>query len=266
MLTMTDEKKDIKKAGKKAIPDSRSTITRDIQGVLNDEIAHTFLRTSEKSYIRKKNTQRLAWSVAAVATILALVALFTKMTFDIKVRFLGEIPTISVEGGRINFDNMKDKGVFLIKGITSNNDLIKDTFFAGDAKTGSRTADDHILLSNSRGSGWGNFSINLKEPVDLSRLDLKFVARGMSGGEFLGIVIVDADNKTYRMERDLSTRLTNEWQLYKVNFRPVKNAVDLVNIVMIKFEFGSLTVGNSSGAAIFLKDIYVAKARKSRWL
>lgn len=259
---MTEEKKETNKDPM----NGRTIYSGDLQGALNDEIARTYLKTSEKSYIQKKNTQRIAWSIAAVATILALVAFCTKMTFDIKVRFLGEIPTISVEGGHINFDNMKDKGVFLIKGITANNDLIKDTLFAGDAKIGSRTADDHILLSNSRGSGWGNFTINLKEPVDLSKLDLKFVARGMSGGECLGIVIVDSDDKTYRMERDLSTKLTNGWQLYKVNFRPVKNAVDLVNIVSIKFEFGSLTVGNSTGAAIFLKDIYVAKARKSRWL
>lgn len=259
---MTEEKKEMKSGAM----NGRTITSGDLQSALNDEIARTYLKTSERSYIRKKNTQRVAWSVAAVATILALVAFCTKMTFDVKVRFLGEIPTISVEGGRINFDNMKDKGVFLIKGITANNDLIKDAFFAGDARIGSRTADDHILLSNSRGSGWGNFTINLKEPIDMSKLELKFVARGMSGGEYLGIVIVDSDDKTYRMERDLSTKITDGWQLYKVNFRPVKNAVDLVNIVSIKFEFGSLTVGNSTGAAIFLKDIYVAKARKSRWL
>ncbi|MBN2453129.1 MAG: hypothetical protein JXB40_02555 [Candidatus Omnitrophica bacterium] len=255
---MTSDSREIKK---KKIPGSRS-----LQSALNDEIARTYLRTSEKAYIRKKNTQRLAWSVAIVASILALVAFFTKITFDIKIRVLGEMPSIMIEGGRIDFDNRKEKGVFLIKGITSNNDIIKDTRFTGDAKAGSRTADDCVLLSNSRGSGWGNFTINLKEPIDLSKLDLKFVARGMSGGECLGIVIEDLDHRTYRMEHDLSTKLTDEWQLYKVNFRPVKKAVDLVNIVTIRFEFGSLTVGNSSGAAIFLKDIYVSKARRSRWL
>ncbi|MCX5679016.1 MAG: hypothetical protein NTY76_07950 [Candidatus Omnitrophica bacterium] len=245
---------------------SKKIHTRDLQSALNDEIAKTFLRTSEKSYIRKKTTLRLAWSVAIVASILAVVAFITKINFDVRVRILGEMPSVSVERGQINFDNMKDKGVFLIKGISSNNDIVKSTFFDGDAKIGSRTADDHILLSNAKGSGWGNFTIDLKEPIGLNKLDLKFVARGSSGGEYLGIVIVDSDNKTYRMERGLSTKLTNEWQLYKVDFRPIKKAVDLANITTIKFEFGSLTVGNSSGAAIFLKDIYVAKARRSRWL
>jgi hypothetical protein len=250
----------------RTIPKSKKSPARDLQSALNDEIARTYLKTSEKSYIKKKTALRLAWSVAGVAMILAVVALITKVNFDVKVRILGEMPSVSVERGRINFDNMKDKGVFLLKGISTNNDIVKTTFFAGDAKLGSRTADDHILLSNAKGSGWGNFTIELKEPIDLNQLDLKFVARGSSGGELLGIVISDSDNKTYRMEHDLSTRLTKEWQIYKINFRPVKKAVDLGNITTMKFEFGSLTVGNSSGAAIFLKDIYVAKARRSKWL
>ena len=245
---------------------TRKAPVRDLQAALNDEITRTYLKTSEKSYIRKKATLRLAWSIAGVASILAIIAFATKINLDVRVRLLGEIPSVSVERGQINFDNRKDKGVFLIKGISVNNDIVKTTFFDGDAKLGSRTADDHILFSNAKGSGWGNFTIELKEPIGLNQLDLKFVAKGSSGGELLGIVIVDSDNKTYRMERDLSTKLTNEWQLYKVNFRPIRKAVDLNNITTIKFEFGSLTVGNSSGAAIFLKDIYVAKARRSKWL
>ncbi len=240
--------------------------SRDLQSALNDEIARTYLKTSEKSYIRKKANIRIAWSIAVIASILAAIAFLTKINLDVKVRILGELPSVSVERGQLNFDNTKDKGVFLVKGIFVNNDIVKSTFFSGDAVTGSRTGDDHLLLSNAKGSGWGNFTIELKEPVSLEKLDLKYAAKGSSGGESLGIVIVDSDNKTYRMERDLSTRITNEWQLYKINFRPIKKAVDLGNIVSIKFEFGSLTVGNSSGAAIFIKDIYLSKARRSRWL
>jgi hypothetical protein len=262
MSTILDSIKDVNKN----IGKSKKTGTRDLQSALNDEIARTYLKTSQKSYIQRKATLKIAWSIAIIASILALAAFLTKINFDIRVRILGEMPSVSVEAGQVNFDNMKDKGVFLIKGIAVNNDIVKTVSFDGDARIGSRTADDHILLSNAKGSGWGNFAVYLKEPIDLSRLDLKFVARGSSGGEFLGIVIVDSDDKTYRMERDLSTRITNEWQLYKINFRPIKNAVDLGNITTIKFEFGSLTVGNSSGAAIFLKDVYVAKARRSRWL
>jgi len=261
---MTEDKK--KNTGKAGSVYGRRAADRDLQSALNDEIVRTYLKTSDKSYLKKRATMRLAWSIAIISSILALVAFLTKINLDVRVRILGEIPSVVVERGQISFDNMKDKGVFLIKGITVNNDMVKSAYFSGDAGMGSRTADDHILLSNAKGSGWGNYTIELKEPIGLNDLDLKFVAKGSSGGELLGIVIVDSDNKTYRMERDLSTKLSEEWQLYKVNFRPVKKAVDLSSITTIKFEFGSLTVGNSSGAAIFLKDVYVAKARRSRWL
>jgi len=264
---MTDSKPQAQRDVRK----SRKTHTRDLQSAINesafnDDIAKTYLRTSEKSYLRKKATLKIAWSVAGLALILAAVALVTKVDLNVRIRILGEIPSVNVDRGQISFDNTKDRGVFLIKGTSVNSDIVKTTFFAGDARIGSRTADDHILLSNAKGNGWGNFTIELREPIGLNQLDLKFVAKGSSGGELIGIVIVDSDNKTYRMERDISTRLTNEWQLYKIDFKPLKKAVDLNSIVTIKFEFGSLTVGNSSGAAIFLKDIYVAKARRSRWL
>jgi len=257
---------DYKKETAKRIDRAGVSGARNLQLALNDEIARMYLKTSEKSYIRKRDNLRLAWSVAIVASILVVVAFVTKINFDVRVRLLGEIPSVSVERGKISFDNRKDKGVFLVKGISANNDIVRDVSFVGDARIGSRTADDHILLSNAKGSGWANFTLDLKEPIDLSKLDLKFIAKGSSGGESLGIVIVDSDNKTYRMERDLSTRITDDWQLYKVDFRPIKRAVDLGSIKTIKFEFGSLTVGNNSGAAIFIKDIYVAKARRSRWL
>ena len=261
MSTMIDDKKELNRDTNK----SKKIHSRDLQAALNDEITRTYLKTSEKSYLRTKATLRMAWSVAIIASVIALIALITKINLDVRVRILGEMPSISVEAGQINFDNMKDKGVFLIKGASVNNDIVKTTIFSGDAEMGSRTADDHILLANTKGSGWGNFTIDLKESIDLNKLELKFAAKGSSGGESLGIVIVDSDNKTYRMERDLSTKITNEWQLYKINFVPIKKAIDLGNITTVKFEVGSLTVGNSSGAAIFLKDIYVAKARKAGW-
>lgn len=112
----------------KAATHSKKIHTRDLQSALNDEIARTYLKTSERSYIRKKTTLRLAWSIAIIASILAVVAFVTKINLDVRVRILGEMPSVSVERGQMNFDNMKDKGVFLIKGISANNDIVKTTF------------------------------------------------------------------------------------------------------------------------------------------
>lgn len=239
---------------------------RDLQASLNDEIARTYLNTSGKAAAKKRGFSKLPWLIACIAVAVAVTAMFTKSKLDVRVMILSEIPSVTVEGGRISFDNLQDKGVFLVKGTDVNNELVRTIVFDGDAAAGSRTTGDHVILSNAKGSGWANYTIDLKEPVDLSRLDLKFVARGNSGGEALGVVIVDANKRSYRMERDASTKLTREWQLYKINFRPVSKAVDLAAISAIKFEFGTLTAGNKAGATIFLKDIYLSKARKARWL
>ena len=239
---------------------------RDLQASLQDEIARTYLNTSGKAPAKKKDTSKLPWLIACIAVAVAITAMFTKSKLDVRVMILSEIPSVTVEGGRINFDNLKDKGVFLVKGTDVNNELVKNTAFEGDAASGSRTTEDHVVLSNAKASGWANYAIELKEPVDLNRLDLKFVARGISGGESLGVVIVDADKRSYRMEHNAATKLTREWQLYKINFRPVSKAVDLASISAIKFEFGTLTAGNKAGATVLLKDIYLSKVRKAKWL
>ena len=68
------------------------------------------------------------------------------------------------------------------------------------------------------------------------------------------------------MEKDLSSSLTGDWQQYTVNFRPVKHSLDLSSIKTIKFEFGSLTTDNYPGAIIYLKDVYLAKTKRFKWL
>ena len=265
MTIATGGKKAFKDPGRAA---AKPSMDRDLQASIQDEIARTYFKTSSEkpSAPRKGAAQKLPWLVAVLALAIALTAMFTKSKLDVRVMILSEIPSVTVEGGRVQFDNLKDKGVFLLKGTETNGELVKRISFDGDAASGSRTTDDNVVLSNSRGSGWANYTIELKEPVDLGRLDLKFVARGNSGGELLGVVIMDSEKRSYRMERDASTQLTRQWQMYSINFRPVRKAVDLSGIKVIKFEFGNLTVGNSAGATIFLKDIYLSKARRSRWL
>ncbi|GAF88007.1 unnamed protein product, partial [marine sediment metagenome] len=89
---------------------------------------------------------------------------------------------------------------------------------------------------------------------------------GQIGDEYILLVLVDADNRSYRMGRDLSSALTKEWQKCAVNLRPVKDAIDMRNIQAVKFEFGNLTAGNYTSATIFLRDLYVVKRRGVKWL
>jgi hypothetical protein len=228
-----------------------------------EEIARMYLKVSDKSKNKlPKPKAKLPWAIALVAIFFAILTLLFKSNIDVKVRILGEIPSIGPSETTDKFGSLKEKGLYLVKGSEPNRYLIKGVDFAGDAKIFSRAASGELILCNSRGNGWANYEIKLKEPIDLSKLDVKYAARGERGEEYLTVVVVDSGNRAYRMEQDMSSKLAKEWQTYIVNFKPIKRAVNLSEISTIRFEFGGLTAGNSPMATIFLKDIRVTKTKK----
>lgn len=232
---------------------------------IQEQLAKTYFRPIP-SEDEQKNAARhnsrisfLPWMIAVLAALFSIALLLSKSDIDIKVRILSEVPSLGVKEDRLN--DQKDKGISFVNGSEINSAVVTNTYFAGDAKNYSRVSDSELVLCNSRGAGWANYTIELKEPLDLTKLDLKYVAKGAKGGEMLGIVIVDADNRSYRVEGHTG-KLTKDWRDYKVNFGPVRKAVGLNNISMIKLEFGSLTAQNSAMATIFLKGLYATKTKR----
>ena len=227
-----------------------------------EEIAKIYLKVSDKNKHKKdKHASKVPWMIAGLALSLALLMFFLKSNIDIKVRILGEIPSLS-SSAPDKFGSLREKGLYIVKGSEPNKYLIKNVDFMGDAKAFSKISGDEIILCNARGSGWANYEIVLRESLDLSKLDIRYAAKGERGEEYLTLVIVDSDNRTYRMEKDIGSKVSKEWQAYTINFKPLKNAIDLTNIAIIRFEFGSLTAGNSPMATLFLKDICVTKTKR----
>ena len=235
---------------------------------IQDEIAKTYFHTLPKKHGRKRSKWKpfLPWAVAGLAVFFAIAVLIFRSSIDIKVRLLGEIPSAPVSKNAYGSGENFDKGLLLVEGGIPNKDIVKSAYFTGDAREFSISKPEELVLCNSRGSGWANYTIELKEPVDLNKLDMKYTARGLRGEEFLALVIVDGDKHSYRLEKDLSSAMSKEWQRYTINFRRVKKALDLSNISMIKFEFGALTAGNYPSAVISLKDVYITKTKKLKWL
>lgn len=235
---------------------------------MQDEIAKTYFHTSVKKHGNKRLKWKplLPWLIAVSALLFAVSILIFKSSIDIKVRFLGEIPSSLIDKSAEKFGDNLDKGAFFVEGGTPNKDIVKNAYFAGDAKAFSAGRPEELTLCNSRGSSWANYTIELKEPVDLNKLDIRYMARGARGDEFLTLVIVDSDKRSYRLEKDLSSAMGKDWQIYTINFRRVKRAVDLSNISTIKFEFGTVTAGNYPSAVMSLKDVHITKTRRSKWL
>jgi hypothetical protein len=222
---------------------------------MHDEIAETYFKSAP--VVKRKPPSKLPWIIAVLALLFAMAVLFSRSNIDIRVRVLSE----EVPSGVIP-EGAKGKCIYLLKGAEIDNKLIKETYFSGDAKAYSRLTGSGVVLCNSRGNGWASYTMQFKEPLDLTRLGINFVARGAKGDEAVGITIVDAENRAYRMENDLSPKLAKEDKLYTVDFRPARRMLDLANISAIRFEFGSLTMGNGAMATIFLNAVYASKTRR----
>ncbi|MDP3730739.1 MAG: hypothetical protein Q8R14_04350 [Candidatus Omnitrophota bacterium] len=235
---------------------------------IQEEIAKTYFHTLPKKHGKKKPKWRpfLPWAVAVLAFLFAAAILIFKSSIEIKVRLLGEMPSAPMSGVAHKFGENLDKGIFLVEGGAPNKDIVKNAYFTGDAKEFSIARPEELVLCNSRGSGWANYTIELKEPVGLDKLDIRYTAKGVRGDEFLALVIVDSSKRSYRLEKDLSSAMGKDWQRYTVNFRRVRKAVDFSNISTIKFEFGALTAGNYPSAVMSLKDVYITKTRRLKWL
>ena len=230
-----------------------------------EEIARTYFHGAPLKKGAKKKSKwkpKLPWLIAVIAILAAFSIVLSRSSIDVKVRVLGEIPSL-VPG---KMATGTDKGIFLIKGGEPNKDIIKSIYFSGDAERFSMFKPDELMLSNARGSGWASCTIELKEPADLNNVDIKYTAKGTAGDEYLLLAVGDSNNRIYRLEKDLSSDLSKDWQAYTVNLRRISKAIDLSNVARIKFEFGSLTAGNHSSAVLYLKDVYLAKTKRLKWL
>ena len=233
-----------------------------LHDAFQEEIANTYFRTpfsTKKS--AKKKPSIVPWTLAAVAVCLALALFASKSNFDIKVKLVNGTPFITKDGAIL-----APGAEFLIRGGELNPKLVERAFFLGDARPSSAMTDAEASLSNSRGQGWASFMVELKKPVDLTKFDIRYIAKGQGGAERIVPIIFDIDNRSYRVNDTAVTTLSGDWQTYIINFKPVKGDIDLSNVSAVKFEFGTETAGNGPAAVILLKDISIVKTRKVKWL
>ena len=153
---------------------------------IQDEIAKTYFHVpANKKGKPKINKWKpvLPWLIAALAISLSLATLMFKSSIDIKVRVLGEIPFFAPGSGEYGLAEAVDKGIFFIRGGEPNKEIIKNIYFSGDGREFSAAKPDEVVLCNVRGSGWANYTIELKRPIDLSSLYMKYTGKGIKGGK-----------------------------------------------------------------------------------
>ncbi|MFH1381116.1 MAG: hypothetical protein ABIH57_02985 [Candidatus Omnitrophota bacterium] len=227
-----------------------SYITDPIQ----EELANTFFPSSIKKYKSQNKVSKTPWVIAGLVLFVAIFFMITGKNVNINVKIVKQEKT-PISEDRVA---IIEKGKF-------NTKVIKSMYFDGDAKNLSQELPDSLLLVNSGKSGWANFTLEFAKPVSLKEFDITYNAKGDSGGEHLALVFVDSKNSSYRMESSPEMKLTDKWKDYEASLKSA-SGIDFENISKVKFEFGGLTVGNSKSTKIFLKDIFMTKARGVKWL
>jgi hypothetical protein len=247
-------------------PEKRSIYPEtSIDASFHEEIAKTYLKPAKDK--KEVILSRILWVVSITAVTVIACVFISNSNIDIKVNVLnGRTPFITT--GRVVdwIWGIWDKDIYFIKGGTPNRDITKKAFFVSDARTYSRMTDEEAILCTSGDQGIATYIIEFKTPMDLNGLDLRYAAKGELGDERLVMVLVDSDSKAVKVDDDQAARLSRYWQTYAINFKPVKDLIDLSSVVAIRFEFGSSTTGNRPLATIALKNISVAKTKRIKWL
>jgi hypothetical protein len=247
-------------------PEKRSVYPEPrIDNSFHDQLARTYLKPARDK--REVLLTRLLWLVTIIAIAAVSCVFIASSNIDIKVNVLnGRTPFITT--GRVVdwIWGLWDKDIYFVKGGAPNRELTAKAFFVADARIYSRMTDDEDILCNAGDQGIATYVIELKKPMDLNGMDLKYTAKGEFGDERLIMVLVDSDSKAVRVEDDSAARLSKNWQVYTINFKPVKDLIDLSSIMAIRFEFGSSTAGNRPLATIALKNICVAQTKRVKWL
>ena len=221
---------------------------------IQEELANTFFPSSIKKYKSQNKVSKTPWVITGLVILLTLFLILSNKNVNISVQIAAQAPKY-----------VSEDTIQLVTSGKSNTDVVQSMYFDGDAKKLSEKLPGNLALINFGKSGWANFTMEFKKPVNLKEFDIAYNARGDMGDEHLTLVLVDKNNSTYRMKRKSSLNLTNKWNDYEVSFQSA-SGIDLENIAKVKFEFGGLTVGNYSFAKIFLKDIRITKTRGVKWL
>lgn len=241
-----------------------------------EEIANTYLRTSTPATGKhptgkgrskaKFRAPWVPWVITVICLAGALYIILTNSIFDVRIHILSKSPYVLKTGTVDPSIGMTGTETVLVKGGQVTGDLVSKAAFSGDALPASKVYSSELILTNAGSQGAASYRIEFRKPVDLSGRSLGYFAKGATDDGRLVVVITDTDNRTYRVEDDSLTRLYREWHGYVVTFKPPANTIDLESISSIRFEFGSSTVGNPPSTTISLRDVYLTKSKRLKWL
>ncbi len=219
---------------------------------LHKQIADTYFYKKprkKKSKHSKKHVRSLA--VGALSLAGAFLIIFAVFSF-LNVRYLDYLkkkidssPIVTVfDTGRLN------------------KELIRKFEFRGLARGRSKIVDRILVLNSPKKYKWADMAIDFRFPVDFSDRVISFSIKGKMGGEKVGLVLRDANNRSSTL-RDVF--LTPSWRTETMSLDSVEKDIDLSRISHFRVECSYVgeppkDIGASpADVNIYIKDIKFSK-------
>lgn len=234
----------------------------------------------EKEVSRISLSQIFPWLITFFSILLLFVNIAYRGKIIVKIDILNEnaakfIPnnskeatiskeTISEAAGPqlIPANNVEPISISLVGNGNLNNLVVKKIGFYGAALSKSQLTEDGLFLLNDGTAGYASVGLDLFNPMDLTDSTLDFFIKGTAGNESLIIFLRDAKNKSYLPQVNnviFNKNMGQDWQFMSIPFNDFKGNYNPTMINHIGFEFGTQTALNTSGTAIYIKNIKILK-------
>lgn len=141
---------------------------------------------------------------------------------------------------------------------------LKPFRFEGAGSQQSSAEKAGLRLVNTSIASFARATLHLPEPLDLSGRRLIFEARGINGGERLGVAFKDNGNLSAFAKGRIfpyPDGLTTQWQKAEVILADTVAGFRADRVSAIRFDYGQKDAGNRPGDIILVRDLRIAESR-----
>ena len=222
---------------------------------LYDRIADTYFhqKNRHKSKKRKNSLATRNLHIAFVAVSIAAAAIFLAVTaysfiYDqyvnmVKKKVANSTMLAISDGGMVN------------------REILKNLELRGYAKGHGKFSKENMVLTSPKKYNWADLALNFKFPIDFSNTKLSLSLKGDIGGEKVGLVLRDVNNRALRLS---DIYLASDWKTKTISLNGAGSNIDLSRITHFRLEYGQ--IGESAtqmdspiDVTIYVKDIKIIK-------
>ncbi|MCG3176049.1 MAG: hypothetical protein MOGMAGMI_00987 [Candidatus Omnitrophica bacterium] len=205
----------------------------------------------------------LPWMIASLAFLITAFSLFSTKRIFIDINIVDDknpfIETDRSERGR----DYPSPPPTAVEPSGASHLPLKQFVFEGAGAQQSSAEKAGLRLVNTSRASFSRATLPMSEPLDLTGRKLMFEARGVNGGEHLGVALKDTGNVTAFVRGRVfpyPDGLSTEWRRAEVTLTDLSPGFRPNSVQAIRFDYGQKDAGNRPGDIILVRDLRVADA------